>query len=276
MNARTKHQFHHRHFRVAEYAFSARPLASYREHEIMRFTDIGPDGMLGISDGTYWRPVNGEALLGKSNIFIGIAPTFTARAGGAAGKVTFGTALGRTGGIRGYFYYVANSLDTTHDAGFYWTVMTDGTSGTVYADEYTPGTDPVRPSTPTAFPGTVVGGAGAITAVVAYSVTIPAGLMADNAELIYNTQLENNNNGDDKECIVKLGATALNSTLVTTATSTAIADRVWNASTGVQYTPTTTAAIDTTVDTTFTITLDNEVATSWSLLPYVDLVLRSA
>lgn len=275
--ARTKHQFHYRHFRVAEHTFSARPLASYREHEIMRFTDIGPDGSIFISDGTYWRPMNGEALLGKSNIFIGVAPTFTARAGGVAGKVTFGTSLVRTGGISGYFYYGANTLDTTHDAGFYWTIMTDGTSGTVYADEYTPGTDPVRPATPTAFPGTVVGGAGVITVVTAYSVTIPAGLMADNAQITYATQLENNNNADDKTAIVNLGATALATTgAVTTVTSTAVSGRVWNASTGAQYTETGTAAIDTTADTTFNITLDLEVATSWALLPFVEVRLLSA
>jgi hypothetical protein len=261
---------------ASPYAQLSSPALVNGEYRIA--TDLGPEGTLVKSNGVMFVPESGEALLGKSDIYIGIAPTFTARAGGAAGKVTFGTALVRTGGIKGYFYYAANTLDTTHAAGFYYTVMTDGTSGTVYSDTYTPGgVEPTIPASPTAFPGTVVGGAGVITEVTLVSNTLPAGCMGKIGQIEYATQLENNNNGDDKTLKVKLGTTVLSTTLVTTVTETAITGRVWNAgATNVQVSASTSFAgtVDTTAASTVSITATLEVATSWALIPFSQFVLK--
>jgi len=265
-------------FRLAAspYAQLSSPALVNGEHRLA--TDLGPEGTLVRSNGVMFVPEGGQALLGKTDIYIGIAPTFTARSGGAAGKVTFGTSLVRTGGIKGYFYYAANSLDTTHAAGFYYTVMTDGTSGTVYSDSYTPGgVEPVIPTTPTAFPGTVVGGTGIITEITLASATLPAGCMGKIGQVEYATQLENNNNGDDKTLKLKIGSTTLSTTTVTTATETAITGRVWNAgATNVQVSASTSFAgtVDTTAASTVSITATLEVATSWALIPFSQFVLK--
>jgi len=279
MSTRTKHQFHYRHFRVAECTFANLPSAAERFRELMQATNVGGDSTLFTSDGSFWRPVNGLALLGKTDIFLGIAPTFTARAGGVDGKVTFGTSLVRTGGLKGYFYYPANSLKASHSAGFYYTVMTDGTSGTVYADTYTPGgAAPVIPASPTTLTGTVQGGTGVTTEVSMVSRAIAAGMLNKTGSIEYKTQLENNNNADDKTLKVKLGSTVLKTVLATTSTETAVADRVWNAGArNVQASASTSfaGAVDTSAATTVSITLTNEAATSWSLIPYSEFVLRS-
>lgn len=272
----TKHLFHHRHLILASYPWASRPAPSFRNDELLRFTDIGPDGTLFYSNGAAWKPVNGIALLGKSSVVIGIAPTFT---GGASGAVTFGTALPRSG-IKGFFYYAAASLETDQQAGFYWTEFTTTTAGTVYDNLYTPGTPPVRPATLTEFPDVIPGGTGvshATDTVVAFQVSIPKDLMSDDGMLVSTTQLENNNHADDKELQVKLGAALLQTVTATTTTSTPVATRVWN--TGAddeQMSDLTEAAQDTGAEagTSFTLTLRHESPTQVSILPFIELALH--
>lgn len=87
-------------------------------------------------------------ILAQCNVPIGIAPTGTMAANGA---ITLGTALNTTysGGL--WLYLPAGAAYAGSLAGFYWTVMSSTTLGTVYNNTYTPGTDPVDiPASPTA------------------------------------------------------------------------------------------------------------------------------
>jgi hypothetical protein len=239
----------------------------------MHLTDLGPAGSLNKSNGDEWLPINGQALLGKSTIMLGIAPTFT---GGASGAITLGTALPRSG-IKGYLYFAADTLEVGQTAGFYWVEMTNTTAGVVYNNEYTPGTDPVQPTTLTAFADAIVGGNGVTSEVTAYSITLPSKALGKNGLVEYATQLENNNHADDKILKVKLGATALSTTTNTTTTSTTVSGSFWNAGEyDVQYTPSGTATIDTgaAAGTTLSLTLQHESIGMCSLIPFAKFVLR--
>lgn len=150
------------------------------------------------------RPV---ALL-QCGVPIGIAPTGTMAANGA---VTLGTALNTTYGGGLWLYFPSGAVFAGSAAGFYWTMMTNTTLGTVYNNTYTPGSTPFDiPASPTAVsaagPGAYTGVTSEITAI---STTLPGGLLGANGILSASGYRSINNTAGNKIFRTKMGATVV-------------------------------------------------------------------
>ena len=108
-----------------------------------------------------------------------------------------------------YLYFAADKIATGVTAGWYYTVMSSTTAGTVYNNKYVSGT-PSIPATPVAF-ATTGGGAyvqvtGAINALTA---TLPAGAMGVNGALEIEYHLACTNNVNAKSYDVSIGGTSM-------------------------------------------------------------------
>lgn len=166
-------------------------------------------------------------VLLQCGVSIGIAPTGTM---GANGAVTLGTALNTTysGGI--WLYYPSGAVYSGSAAGFFWTVMSSTTLGTVYNNIYVPGTNAFDiPASPTAVsdagPGAFTGVTSEITAL---SVTVPGGLMGNNGSILSYGLRNHNNSAGNKTLRIKYGATTIanrnDTTSVTSAFSTSFSN----------------------------------------------------
>ena len=283
MTALHLHRMNSRNFRFAESTFADFPDADAREQELRRATDVGQQGAVLRSDGTYWKPLNGRALLQHSAIPVGVAGDWAS--GSTAGTLVFTTAY-PVNAFSGYLYYAENTLSTTaHSAGFYWTVVTsNGRNATAYNNTYTPGTAPTKPTTLVPFAGsadaTFAGVTTESTAVI--SVAIPAGVMGVTGGIEYSYGLLAANAANNKITRVYLGATEISEHVNTTTTSGFISGSVinagaYNVQTAASNAATNafaTAAIDTSAATTLTITIQHSADISQSLILFatVDLV----
>ena len=131
-----------------------------------------------------------------------IPPSGTMAANGA---VTFGTAIALesgavlTDGL--WAYFPAGAVYAGSDAGFYWTVMSSTTEGTVYDTMYEPGvTSGERPSSPTAISAAGPGAyTGETAAIVAASATLPGGALGLNGSLRVTQVAAIRNNPNNKD-----------------------------------------------------------------------------
>ena len=161
---------------ITETTWAVKPAASSNSGKYIRVTDVGYNGgSIWQSDGTNWRPIS-QLLLDVLEVPVGIAQAWTAGNDGALTGLSF-----RTDNIyyELYLYFPANGLYSGSSAGFYYVVMTSISAGTVYNNNYTPGTNkPLKPVAPTAFTYT---GAGAKTQttseITAYQYTMKGGLL---------------------------------------------------------------------------------------------------
>ena len=139
-----------------------------------------------------------------------ITPSGTMAANGA---VTFGTAIALDGsavltdGL--WAYFPAGAVYAGSDAGFYWTVMSSATGGTVYDTMYEPGvTSGERPSSPTAISAAGPGAyTGETAAIVAASATLPGGALGLNGSLRVTQVAAANNNANNKTTLAHINAT---------------------------------------------------------------------
>lgn len=244
-----------------------------------------PAGLVGPDGSTIFVP----QILAQSGVPIGIAPSGTM---GANGAVTLGTALNVTysGGL--WLYLPAGAAYAGSIAGFYWTVMSSTTVGTVYGDTYTPGTNsPNIPASPTpivdAGPGAFTGLTTEITAV---SVLLPGGSLGKNGQLVVETYTQSTNSAGNKISTTKLGGVSLESRYNTTDTSPSQRITYMNrgsearqtknrAASTIGFMPPGVAAVDTTVDTsvdqTLTFTLQKPTAaTDWQILAAYHVEVR--
>lgn len=105
---------------------------------------------------------------------------------GSNGALTLGTAFALTYSDGIWLYFPANALTGANAAGWYWTVMSTTTAGTVYNTTYTPGTNSgagswAIPASPTGFSGTTGGSYTApLTAQTFMRVSVPAGALGLN------------------------------------------------------------------------------------------------
>jgi hypothetical protein len=268
-----------RNFRFAESTFADFPDASAREQELRRATNVGEQGAVLRSDGTYWKPLNGRALLQRSAIPIGIAGSGT---GTTAGAITFTNAY-PLATFSGYLYFAANQIVASHAAGFYWTVVSaTGTVATVYNNTYTVGSAPTVPTTLVPFSGAVPGAiTGVTTEVSCMSVAIPADVLGVTGGVSYTTRSAHFSSANDKITRVKFGGTTVAQTTATTTSSTYISGDVTNAGVAtvqnaVSNAATTAialAAINTAAATTVTVTLQLETATDGAFLSSADVFL---
>jgi hypothetical protein len=191
---------------LGSFTYATLPSASANSGLTARASDVGlAPGMLLVSDGTQWRP-DGPRVLFRCAVPVGIAPTGTMANNGA---VTLGTALDIIYSTGLYLYYPASAIVSGSAAGYYWTVMSSTTVGTVYNNTYATGTQPTVPASPTAFSTT---GPGAFTGVTtsqdALSATVPGNLLGTNGQLrIHYTEAHNNTAGT-KTVVVQYGGTS--------------------------------------------------------------------
>ena len=108
-----------------------------------------------------------------------------------------------------YLYFAVDKIATGVAAGWYYTVMSSTTAGTVYNNKYVSGT-PSIPATPVAFATT---GGGAYTQVTgsidALTATLPAGAMGVNGALEFDYRLTCTNNVNAKSYAITLGGTSM-------------------------------------------------------------------
>jgi hypothetical protein len=180
-------------------AFASLPTASTVTGQIYRVTDIGINGSLWRSNGTIWVPNNNTISLLTGCLPFLIAPTSSIAA--TTGVITFGTAIPTyllaspvSGSVKCYMYYPAGAW-TGSTAGWYYTTITNSTTGTVYSNQYTTG----QPTVPTS-PTLVTTGAGAFVGVTGIikgpNVAMPANFIAPyNLLKIYTVQGNNNSAG---------------------------------------------------------------------------------
>jgi len=220
-------------------------------------------------------------VLLQCGVPIGIAPTGTMAANGA---VTLGTALNATysGGI--WLYYPSGAVYSGSAAGFFWTVMSSTTLGTVYNNTYVPGTNAFDiPASPTAVsdagPGAFTGVTSEITAL---SVTVPGGLMGINGSVGTDNLFTMNNNANNKILSFKINGSPYSVSTRTTNTASRESNRFMNAGIvnrqqiyvgGIAFTDgiTTVAnpnivSINTNANVTLTWTLQIAVATDFGIL----------
>lgn len=132
-----------------------------------------------------------------------------------AGSVTVATAFDYVIGPS-YTYFPAAALHAASPAGWYYTLWTAATIGTVYADTYQNGI-PTIPASPTA----LVTVAGAYTQAINFDVTgpnyvIPGGTMGVNGYIEWGRTINNNNSAGAKVYNVYLGGSLAQGTSQTT------------------------------------------------------------
>jgi hypothetical protein len=261
------------------FTWATKPAAATYTNQLVRVSNVGINGSWWYSDGVNWIPV-GPITVYKSGLLIGIAGSGSI---GNNGALTLTTALSTTysGGL--YLYFPANAISAGSAAGFYWTVMSSTTAGTVFNNVYTPGSNPVRPASNTAFsttgPGAYTGSTAEITAI---STTIPANCMVVTSVLGIN-----NNSAGSKNYRIRFGAT-IHYGVANTANTMYYIPRhmivnqyMTNAQAGSGSSPSgpsatvmVFSAVDTAADVTLAITLQLGTATDWVILPMAVLELQ--
>lgn len=224
---------------------------------------------------------NSPITLLQCGVPIGIAPTGTMAANGA---VTLGTALQTTYSAGLWLYFPSGAVYSGSAAGFYWTVMSSTTLGTVYNNIYVPGTNSFDiPASPTAI---VAAGPGAYTGVTseitALSVTVPGGLMGKNGCVKTANFFTHPNNANNKILTFKINGSVYSASTRTTSTASRESNLFANSGRedrqqigvgGVAFTDGTTtvagpnvASINTAVSVTLSWTLQTAVATDYAIL----------
>lgn len=209
---------------------------------------------------------------------IGLAPTGTMGANGALST----SSLGRTYSEGIWLYFPSNAVASGSAAGFYYTVMSSSTAGTVYADTYTPGTSPCnRPSSPTAVvdagPGAFTGVTG--SAITVFQTVIPGGSMGPYGKTAIAWIADFTNSASAKNFLTIFGGTTVHNAGHTSALSNRA--EIWVQNKGVtdkQYAGGASAggfgatgsvnthpAIDTDADVTVAVEINRASATDFAI-----------
>lgn len=211
---------------------------------------------------------------------IGVAPSGSV---GSNGALTLGTALTTTYADGLWLYYPVNSVTASNAAGFYWTVMSSGTAGTVYQNYLSDGTSQAGlvsvPSSNTAWSGTTGGSyTGATSAVFVPGFNIAANTLGKNGTGTLRMAMRNNNSAGNKTLQPIFGSSSLifSQMLGTTATQTAQVSTVYNRGRadrqvcpGAQDSSAfalTTASVNTAATVLMTMRMTLAVATDWMIL----------
>lgn len=269
--------------------FATLPDATLNAGMTYRVTDIGKSGSgsLWISNGVDWVPLNGRCQLLHTAI-----PFILSASGsmGNNGAVTLGVALDRVY-PRCYMYFPANAIFAGSLAGWYWTVMSSTTVGTVYNNTHTSG----YPAIPTVAGFTTTGpGAYTQTAGVdlaALAVTLPANCLGRWGGMQSRLCMTSGGAGGVKTAKVFVSVSQVHVTTIAAANNFANALGGFNMegnlntlktthaeqSAGVTNGTTYTQAVftnDMTIDKSVTVTIKHAAAaTDWVVLQDAELVL---
>lgn len=136
---------------------------------------------------------------------------------GNNGALTALTALAQTYSDGCYMYFAAAQIAAGSTAGWYWTVMSSTTAGTVFNNVYTSG-QPTVPSSNTAFATTGPGAiTGVTTSIPAITVSLVGGSMGNNGELTFEMFDVQPNTAGTKSLNVTLGGTIFFTNSATTS-----------------------------------------------------------
>lgn len=234
--------------------------------------------------GSLYAAISGERLpetILACGTPVGIAPTGTMAANGA---VTLGTPLDVALNNGLWMYFPAGAVYGASAAGFYWTVMSSTTVGTVYMDTYVPGTSSFDiPASPTAVVEPVAPGAftGSTSEVTAFAAPIPAGFLGKRGYVETDEIAVVTNNANTKTVRMSLDSTSLGVTNPLSVTTNRYQSRMQNAGAvnrqgfhwemGMRATASTSgfqplATVDTSAATTFKLIIGHTTATDSIML----------
>jgi len=222
---------------------------------------------------------NSGTVTALGAVTLGTALPFIYGAASIAGTVPlYSTVAGNVGG-GAWLYYPATAFSTL-SAGFYWTVMTSTTVGTVYS---------AGPGSAVAV-GTGSGYTGATSAQVARSISIPAnGMGGPNGKARFRLLVSTNNSAGAKTAALTFGGQSVVSQAVTTSVGAVLDGFVANRGvsgaqlvspnvaafgSGAQATAMAQINVDTTVATTVNISLTLATATDVVVLEGYEWVVQ--
>ena len=252
--------------------FANLPAASGVSGQIYKVTDVGPTGSLWQSNGTTWSAVNGQILLLETNIpFIFVSSGSIGNNGALSAITTLPNTYPSA-----YCYFPVNAIATGVAAGWYYTIFSSTTAGTIYNNVYTTG-QPTIPTSPTAFSTT---GPGAYTQTTGSQITgvqyvLPANVMGTTGSVIQHVDSMLANTANNKNIRLTANGSALGGTVnATTQTAFAIESifgnrNATNIQIGAHYTWSNITTnyvyrtIDTTAAVTFAYTLQLATATDY-------------
>lgn len=237
------------------------------------FSDVGMNGSLWYNNGSKLVH-DSELILAQSGIPFVFTSSGTMGDNGALSGIT---ALPTTYSTAAYLYFPANAIVAGSAAGWYFTIMSSTTAGTVYNNMYTSGM-PTIPEVPTPF---VTTGPGAYTQTTGSeingpTITVKGGIIGPNGSLRVQNDWSSTVNANAKTCNTKLDGTSIHGVGLTSVAvfheffsmknrgvqNKQISTRS-NTSIGGSSGTTTPVytTIDTTVDTTLIRTFNSAVAT---------------
>ncbi len=231
-------------------------------------TGVAGSPIMMVSNGSEWVPANGQCTLSVSGTGYGIMPSGTISTG-ASGHFVSGTAFPYTYSSGLWMYIVSAGTTPALTAGFYWCVFSNTTTCTIYTNG--PGS--------AAYDFTVgAATTGSTSEVTSRSVTIPAGLMGESGQLVCDSLTSLSATATTRALRTRLGGSQACGMGTATGTTISYSGRATtqNASALVQYsnpvftgsTSTSTltrTAIDTTAETTYTLTLQMGTATDFMI-----------
>jgi hypothetical protein len=158
---------------------------------------------------------NVEYVLAQTGITFVVPSSGTMGNNGALSAIT---ALQTTFSGGAYFWFPTNAISSGSTAGWYWTVMSSTTAGTVYNSTYTSGV-PVTGTT-TAFATTGPGAYTQQTTVInGPTISVPANVMGKNGRFEFNILGANNNTANNKTYAMTFGGTSFWQFVPTTTTA---------------------------------------------------------
>jgi hypothetical protein len=168
------------------------PAASYSG----RYAVVVINGMnvLMQSDGTAWKPANGQCTLDISGTGYGIMPSGTISTG-ASGHFVSGTALPHTYSEGLWMYIVSPSTTPALTAGFYWCVFSTTAICTIYQNG--PGS--------AAYDFSVGGATTGSTAEITFSnADLPGGILGESGQLLWDMTYSQSGSANVKTTRVKI------------------------------------------------------------------------
>lgn len=248
---------------------------NFKQYNTAFATDVNTGAVTGVID------VNAETQFFPRILAASGTPVMVANSGTIAtnGTVTLGTALPTTYAAA-FCYFPASAVSGDATGGIYYVVFSSTTVGVVYAGKYGVangvGAVAFTPAVPTGTLTPVTGSnsayTGSTTETTLINVTVPAGSIGDNGQVIVIANWATNDSAGAKTGKVYLGASAVGSSVAyTTSTGGSITNSIRNrgaltaqssqviggvAAAGSVYT-----AINTAASTSITITGDLATAT---------------
>jgi len=264
------------------------PNISWKAYNSAFVTDVGSGDVVGVI-GEQGQVQYFPRILSASGIPVIVANTGTIA---TSGTVTLGTALPTTY-ANAFVYFPASAVSGDATGGLYYVVFSSTTVGVVYAGKYGVANGvgavaftPVVPSgTLTAVTGSNSSFTGSTTETTLINVTLPAGDIGNNGQIVVTANWACNNSAGAKVGTVYLGGTAVGSaSSYTTSTGGSLMNSIRNrgilnaqssqliggAATGASvYT-----SIDTATDKAITITGDTATATDHIILEGFNITLN--